>query len=232
MVSLNTLFTLGVIGAGLLAFTSLGGAGGIGQRIGGGFKAFQDNLLGGFTGALNPFGAAATSSEPLIDLQLSSDPSRYTDPATVEENLQNATDMNTGQPIGTSPQLPDPYDSKTGGGQVDTSPAPLATPIETTPEPVVKNGIRFPSQASANRYFSTQPVVVPEATPTDGSLLGRLTQYVDKPLSVVNDQSQIAKISNTRAKSNYGGYGSSQQQNAQLSSLIATNAAKYSEYFA
>ena len=36
MVSLKTLFTLGIIGAGLLAFTSLGGAGGIGQRIGGG----------------------------------------------------------------------------------------------------------------------------------------------------------------------------------------------------
>ena len=35
MVSLNTLFTIGVIGAGLLAFTSLGGAGGIGQRLGG-----------------------------------------------------------------------------------------------------------------------------------------------------------------------------------------------------
>ena len=103
MVSLNTLFTLGVIGAGLLAFTSLGGAGGIGQRIGGGFKAFQDNLLSGFTGALNPFGAEAVPTrEPIIDLQLSSNPSRYTDPATVAQNLQNATDMNTGQPIGTS----------------------------------------------------------------------------------------------------------------------------------
>ena len=141
MVSLNTLFTLGILGAGLLAFTSLGGAGGIGQRIGGGFKAFQDNLIGGFTGALNPFGPAATSSEPLIDLQLSNDPSRYTDPATVEKNLENAIDMNTGQPIGTSPQLPGPYDSKTGGGQVDTSPAPQAIPIETTTEPKVETGI-------------------------------------------------------------------------------------------
>ena len=73
MVSLNTLFTLGILGAGFLAFTSLGGAGGIGQRIGGGFKAFQDNLLSGFTGALNPFGAEATPGEPLIDLQLSAD---------------------------------------------------------------------------------------------------------------------------------------------------------------
>ena len=35
MVSLNTLFTLGILGAGLLAFTSLGGAGGIGTKAGG-----------------------------------------------------------------------------------------------------------------------------------------------------------------------------------------------------
>ena len=42
MVRASTLLTLGLIGAGLLAFTSLGGAGGIGQRIGGGFKSFTD----------------------------------------------------------------------------------------------------------------------------------------------------------------------------------------------
>ena len=224
MVSLNTLFTLGIIGAGLLAFTSLGGAGGIGQRIGGGFKAFQDNLIGGFTGALGgqgvipSFGRAAEPTEPRINLELSSDPSMYTDPATVERNLQNARDMNTGNPIGTSPQLPNPYDSSTVGGQVDTSPTPQATPIETTKEPQVKSGI--PNQGLPSSYNSNS-----------GSYLQRITQYVNRPLSVVNDQSLIAKISNTRAKSNYGGYGSERQQNAQLASLIATNAKKYSEYF-
>ena len=220
MVSLNTLFTLGILGAGLLAFTSLGGAGGIGQRIGGGFKAFQDNLLGGFTGALNPFGAAATT-EPRIDLQLSSDPSRYTDPATVERNLQNATDMNTGQPIGTSPQLPDPYDSKTGGGQVDTSPAPLATPIQTTPEPVVRSGIPA---------VSTQGVVVPAARPTDGSYLQRITQYVAQPLTTITTREASSNVL-SRAKSDYGGYGSPEAQNRELQSLLATNAQKYGSFF-
>ncbi|AXH79459.1 MAG: hypothetical protein [Circular genetic element sp.] len=218
MVSLKTLFTLGIIGAGLLAFTSLGGAGGIGQRIGGGFKAFQDNLVGGFTGTLNPFGAAAEPSEPRINLELSSDPSMYTDPATVERNLQNARDMNTGNPIGTSPQLPDPYDSSTVGGQVDTSPTPQATPIETTNEPQVKSGI--PNQGLPSSYNSNP-----------GSYLQRITQYVNRPYQNVNDQSQVAKLHNARAKSNYGGYGSERQQNAQLASLIATNAKKYSEYF-
>ena len=221
MVSLNTIFTLGILGAGLLAFTSLGGAGGIGQRIGGGFKAFQDNLLSGFTGALNPFGDAAATREPIIDLQLSSNPSKYTDPATVAQNLQNATDMNTGQPIGTSPQLPDPYDSKTGGGRVDTSPAPQATPIETTPEPEVRSGIPA---------VSTQGVVVPAATPTDGSYLQRISTYVAQPLTTITPRQASSNVI-SRAKSDYGGFGSASSQNRALQSLIATNAQKYGSYF-
>ena len=218
MVSLNTLFTLGILGAGLLAFTSLGGAGGIGQRIGGGFKAFQDNLLSGFTGALNPFGATASSGEPLIDLQLSNDPSRYTDPATVERNLQNALDMNTGQPIGTSPQLPDPYDSKTGGGQVDTSPTPQATPIETTEEPKVQSGI--PNQGSG--------VILPAAKPS--SYVERITQYVAQPLTTITPREASSNVL-SRAKSDYGGYGSPEAQNRELQSLLATNAQKYGSFF-
>jgi len=221
MVNLNTLFTLGILGAGLLAFTSLGGAGGIGQRIGGGFKAFQDNLVGGFTGALNPFGAAATSGEPKINLQLSSDPSRYTDPATVERNLQNAIDINTGQPIGSSPQLPDPYDSKTGGGQVDTSPSPQATPIETTPEPEVKSGIPA---------VSTQGIVIPAATPTSGSYLDRISTYVAQPLTTITPRQASSNVI-SRAKSDYGGFGDAASQNRALQSLIATNAQKYGSYF-
>jgi|TARA_R110000824_G_scaffold338369_1_gene524844 hypothetical protein len=217
MVSLNTLFTLGIIGAGLLAFTSLGGAGGIGQRIGGGFKAFQDNLIGGFTGALNPFGAAATG-EPLINLQLSDDPSRYTDPAIVEKNLQNAIDMNTGQPIGTSPQLPDPYDSKTGGGQVDTSPTPQATPIQTTQEPKVESGI--PNQGGGVILFSPKP----------NTYFERITQYVAQPLTTLTP-SQAAKQNISRSKQDYGGYGSANQQNQTLQNLLAVNAQKYGEYF-
>lgn len=222
MVSLNTLFTLGVIGAGLLAFTSLGGAGGIGQRIGGGFKAFQDNLIGGFTGALNPFGGAGVveSKPPLIDLQLSNDPSRYTDPATVAQNLQNATDMNTGQPIGTSPQLPDPYDSKTAGGRVDTSPAQQATPIETTPEPQVRSGIPA---------VSTQGVVVPTPAPS-GSYLERISTYVAQPLTTITPRQASSNVI-SRAKSDYGGFGSAASQNRALQSLIATNAQKYGSFF-
>lgn len=215
MVSLNTLFTLGVIGAGLLAFTSLGGAGGIGQRIGGGYKSFVDNLIGGFSGA-------AATGEPKINLQLSSDPSRYTDPATVERNLQNAIDMNTGQPIGTSSRLPDPYDSSTNGGAVDTSPTSEAQPkppIEVPSEPEVIVGVPSP-----------RGVGIPLPQPSGTSYLERISQYVSQPLTVL-PQRQAAKIEISRQKSDYGGYGSANQQNQALQSLLAANAEKYGSYF-
>ena len=197
MVSLNTLFTLGILGAGFLAFTSLGGAGGIGQRIGGGFKAFQDNLLSGFTGALNPFGAAATG-EPIIDLTLTSDPSKYTDPKTVI--------------------LPEEYKPTANGGAVDTSPLPLATPIETTEEPKVIVGVPSPRGGA---------IPIP---PKPSTYVERITQYVAQPLTTITP-SQAAQQNVSRAKQDYGGYGSSAQQNTALSNLIATNAQKYGSFF-
>ena len=118
MVRASTLLTLGLIGAGLLAFTSLGGAGGIGQRIGGGFKSFTDNLVGGFQGVIPSIDKAQSSQPIKYDLQLSDDPSDYYDPKTVEKNLEDV--------------LPIPYEPTVPGGAVDTSPLPQATPIETT----------------------------------------------------------------------------------------------------
>jgi hypothetical protein len=50
MVSISNWLTLGAIGAGILAFYKLGGAGGIGQRIGGGFNDF----IGGITSSVTP----------------------------------------------------------------------------------------------------------------------------------------------------------------------------------
>ena len=50
MVSLNTILAIGGIGAAYILFQSLGGASGIGSRIGGGFATFGSSL----TSALNP----------------------------------------------------------------------------------------------------------------------------------------------------------------------------------
>jgi len=209
MVRASTLLTLGLIGAGLLAFTSLGGASGIGQRIGGGFKAFSDSLTGAFTGAFQggavDLGKAPTSQPVKYDLQLSDDPSDYYDPKTIEKNLADV--------------LPVPYEPTVPGGAVDTAPLPQATPIKTTPKPEVISGV--PNQGE---------VVIAQTPKPTGSYLERITTYVQQPLSTITPQ-QASRNVITRAQSDYGGYGSANQQNAALQSLIATNAAKYSEYF-
>ena len=190
MVSLNSLITIGIIGAAALAFTSLGGAGGIGSRIGGSFgggiRSFNESITSSFNAALqglNPFAAAEESTGEKINLQLSSDPSMYTDPSTVT--------------------LPEEYKPNRNGGAVDTSPIVLATPTQTTRTPEVISG---------------------------KSYLERSLQYVQQPLTIIEPR-QAARNVITRAKSDYGGYGSASSQNTALQSMLATNAAKYSEYF-
>lgn len=54
MVSISNWLTLGLIGGGILAFYKLGGASGIGSKIGGGFS----NLYDSFTKAINPLAEA------------------------------------------------------------------------------------------------------------------------------------------------------------------------------
>ena len=205
MVRASTLLTLGLIGAGLLAFTSLGGAGGIGQRIGGGFKSFTDNLVGGFQGVIPSIDKAQSSQPIKDDLQLSDDPSDYYDPKTVEKNLEDV--------------LPIPYEPTVPGGAVDTSPLPQATPIETTEKPEVISGV--PNQCE---------VIIQQTPKPTCTYLERITTYVQQPLTTLTAQ-QASQQNISRAKQDYGGYGSANQQNAALQSLIATNASKYSEYF-
>ena len=137
MVSLNSLITIGIIGAAALAFTSLGGAGGIGSRIGssfgGGIRSFNENITSSFNAALqglNPFAAAAEPEGEKINLQLSSDPSMYTDPKTVT--------------------LPEEYKPNLNGGAVDTSPIPAATPTRTTSTPQVISGNALQSLLATN----------------------------------------------------------------------------------
>ena len=215
MVSLNTIFTLGVIGAGLLAFTSLGGAGGIGQRLGGSFgggiRSFNENISSSFNAALqglNPFAAAQESAASTL--------SGITEP--LSELVQSPGSGGSG--AGSIETSPSEYGS--GSSAVDTSAAPPATPISTSFQPQVISGVVDPTFAAKYSFVA----------PKEGKLdVSKAFQYINQPLSVVNDRSQVAKISNTRAASNYGGYGSSSQQNAALASLIATNAEKYSEYF-
>jgi len=53
MVKIGTLLTLGAVGAGILAFYRLGGAAGIGSRIGGGFESLLSGITTGISGGIN-----------------------------------------------------------------------------------------------------------------------------------------------------------------------------------
>lgn len=98
MVSISNWLTLGLIGGGILAFYKLGGASGIGSKIGGGFS----NLYDSFTKALNPLAEATErlseniqnpALNPLLVAQerlaelLTTDPNlvegRFVDPASI-----------------------------------------------------------------------------------------------------------------------------------------------------
>jgi len=98
MVSISNWLTLGLIGGGILAFYKLGGASGIGSKIGGGFS----NLYDSFTKAINPLTEATerlteniqnpalnpllVAQERLLEL-LTTDPNlaegRFVDPASI-----------------------------------------------------------------------------------------------------------------------------------------------------
>lgn len=53
MVKIGTLLTLGALGAGVIAFYRLGGASGIGSRIGGGFNSIISGITTGISGGIN-----------------------------------------------------------------------------------------------------------------------------------------------------------------------------------
>ena len=209
MVSLNTLFTLGVIGAGLLAFTSLGGAGGIGQRLGGslggGIRSFNENISTSFNQALqglNPFAAAQESAASTL--------SGITQPISeVVESVGSG-----GMSAGSLETSPSEYGS--GSTAVDTSAAPKATPISTSFQPQVISGGVDPTFAAKYSFVA----------PQEGKL------DVSKEFEFINIGSTYNEPNRAARKaSDYGGYGSEQNQNDTLARMIETNANKYSEYF-
>jgi len=214
MVSLKTLFTLGVIGAGLLAFTSLGGAGGIGQRIGaslgGGIRSFNENISTSFDQALqglNPFAAAQESAASTL--------SGITQPISeVVESVGSG-----GVSAGSLETSPSEYGS--GSSAVDTSAAPKATPITTSFQPQVISGVIEPEFAAKYSFVA----------PQEGKLdVSKAFEFINVG-STYNSQNRGQRAASTVDGRGYGGYGSETEQNNALASLIATNASKYGAYF-
>ena len=80
MVSLSTGLTLGLIGAAILGFYKLGGASGIGSRLGGGFS----DLFDSFGSALSP--VSAITENPALNPVLVAQ-ARYEEATTADPNL-------------------------------------------------------------------------------------------------------------------------------------------------
>jgi len=89
MVSLNTILAIGGIGAAIIIFQSLGGASGIGSRIGGGFATFGSSLsnsLNPLSKLSNPFRTGFTEDEQFYDT------SALTGSSTTPQQRQDALD--------------------------------------------------------------------------------------------------------------------------------------------
>ena len=134
MVSISNLLTLGLIAGGALAFIKLGGASGIGSRVGGGFN----DLFSSFTGGL----IGGDSKEPTYDPAIHGS-------LPVEEAIFNAS-QKMGRPL-----TPDENLQVRQKWDVEHGTDPRSTPaIATAFQPALVSGAI--SQDFAQR-FSFQP---------------------------------------------------------------------------
>ena len=112
MVSLSTGLTLGLIGAAVLGFYKLGGASGIGSRLGGGFSTLFDS----FSSSLNPVQAAIdknNAENPALDPILVAQ-ARFEEATTLDPNLSADRFLDPAgkydplNPYGDSPKIIEP----------------------------------------------------------------------------------------------------------------------------
>ena len=95
MVSLNTILAIGGIGAAIIIFQSLGGASGIGSRIGGGFATFGSSLsnsLNPLSKLSNPFTTGFTEDGQFYDTSALTGSS--TTPQQRQDSLDKQNDPN------------------------------------------------------------------------------------------------------------------------------------------
>ena len=112
MVSLSTGLTLGLIGAAVLGFYKLGGASGIGSRLGGGFSTLFDS----FSSSLNPVQAAIDKNNaenpalnPILVAQARFEEATTLDPnLSADRFLDPAGKYNPLNPYGDSPKIIEP----------------------------------------------------------------------------------------------------------------------------
>jgi len=126
MVSLKTAATLGLIGAAVLGFYKLGGASGIGSKLGGGVSSLFDSFTGSLSGLI-PDKSSLDYNPALNPLAVAS--ARLGEAATLDPNLAADRFVDpTGKydPFSVAP-IPEPFDQ----GMKEETRTPIITRLPT-----------------------------------------------------------------------------------------------------
>tara|TARA_R100000808_G_C2151931_1_gene161140 strand:- start:1900 stop:2508 length:609 start_codon:yes stop_codon:yes gene_type:complete len=202
MVSLNQLLTLGLIGGAIAAFYGLGGASGIGVRIGQGFRGLGEGFTAGISSLIPTTVTGSTPSNTALQNLQSNALGLQQGASAIIEGISN---------LGGSLN---PQTSAAGAGDTPSIPT-------NVPEPKASVGLESASRAGViSQAFATtysQPKT---------AAVGQLD------VSKAFDFIALNPTSVTRAQSNYGGYSTAINQNTALAKAIEQSARQYPEYFA
>ena len=202
MVSLNNLLTLGLIGGAIAAFYGLGGASGIGTRIGQGFRGLGEGFTAGISSLIPTTVTGSTPSNTALQNLQSNALGLQQGASAIVEGISN---------LGGSLN---PQTSAAGAGDTPSIPT-------NVPERKAATGLEAASRAG----------VVSQAFATTYSQ-PRTAAVGQLDVSKAFDFISRTPTSYTRARSNYGGYGSAINQNTALAEAIEQSARQYPEYFA
>ena len=209
MVSLNTVITLGVLGAIVAGFYGLGGAKGIGERIGSGLSSFGQAFQSGISSSLIPTVTTPTTPSNLDLKKLE------------ETGIAQGTRLDQ-----LNQQTMDNFGGKITSEQVIVNAEKVRNPdekiISTEFKEAVQAGVITPNFAEK---YSFQPPV------KTGQLdVSRTFDYIARPTKFITP-TQASRNEIQKAKSNYGGYGSSINQSTALAQAIAQSARDNPSYF-
>lgn len=182
MVSIKNGLTIAAALAGIAVFMGVGGAKGLGERVGGSFRQFSNSFIAGL--GINPL-------------------------ATEQNNINTGTAFDQAiQAIKNTGTAITPEIARNTAAII----TPPKTAVAAAFTPAAAAGAI--SQGFAERY-SFQP-------PTKTGVLD-----VSNIFRHINQNTHLQ----TRAASNFGGYGSAVNQNTALAQAIEASAAQYGEYF-
>jgi len=188
MVSLKNILTIGAIIAAGVAFIQLGGASGIGARIGGGFGSFGSSLTAGIAGSLNPFSGLSQSTvkdEPVDNGRIGPDPRTGTEAFDPLGNL-------SGNLTGLQNLLDSFNNFVTSGGAPPVTPTPSGVDVSFSrrePNPFIPKTIQSipPATITQTRTGFIGPL------PTTQSLIAAGFNAVTRPVTLT----QIARGTST-----------------------------------